>query len=245
MEFKEQTKAYIKAHALKTRPNECCGFIVEKDGEELVVGCKNTATNPKEDFRISALAYLHTTRLGQIKASYHSHDEIASPSTPDIMNSEAEKLTHVIYVVSTDSFVIYEPKGYNTKYTVRIYKLGENDCLTLAIDYYRRELGISIEDPFKGRGNDFFRVSQDSIWASQQYLNEITKAGFKLVTKESELKLHDCILTCFYNSEHPSHILIYLGNNKVLHQPRDGVSLVEDYSDYFKQKTYGVARYVK
>lgn len=251
MELTEDIKTQIKNQALKTFPSECCGFIVVKDGKLNVVACKNVAVNPKEDFQISPLKYVRVKNEGnEILAAYHSHPETNEVSLADIVNSEGENIPHVIYIVPENKFFIYEPTGVTNHYLGRKYKLGENDCLTLASEYYKNELRISIPNIYPQRkSEDFFKNERDNIWSSKQYLVDMAKAGFELVIKgrpkEADLRLHDCILTSFYNSEHPSHILVYLGNEKVLHQPRNGISRIEIYSEYFKEKTYGVARYAK
>ncbi len=81
----------IKAHALETYPNECCGMIVERDGIEQVVRVTNLqdelhAKDPEQFPRSAKTAYtmgaeaapvLLAAERGELhlRAFYHSHPE--------------------------------------------------------------------------------------------------------------------------------------------------------------------------
>lgn len=247
MTINDQVKKEIRIHAKERFPEECCGFIIQHNHRPVIVRCKNVAENPLEDYRISPQTYLQAKSIGPILACYHSHPMDTDVSLLDKMVSEHERLPSIVYSFAIDDFLIYQPEDYKNPYIGKKFSLGKNDCLTLALDYYNNELGLSLKDFYPNReGNDFFE-REHAVWKDQRYLENIIESDFKLVIKGEpkleELKKHDCILTKFYNSEHPSHLLIYIGGGKVLHQPRNGYSRIEEYSEYFRHKTYGVARH--
>jgi len=81
----------LHAHARATYPDECCGFVVERDGDETAVRVTNIqnelhAKDPQQYPRTAAIAYtmgaeqfavIDAVERGQLvlRAIYHSHPE--------------------------------------------------------------------------------------------------------------------------------------------------------------------------
>lgn len=90
--FSDETLATLRVHACATYPDECCGFVVERDGREEVVRVRNIqnelhARDPQQYPRTAAIAYtmdgrelfavMDRVERGQLalRAIYHSHPE--------------------------------------------------------------------------------------------------------------------------------------------------------------------------
>lgn len=89
--FSEATLAALHAHARDTYPDECCGFVVERDGREEVVRVTNIqdelhARDPHQYPRTARTAYtmgreqvpvIDAAERGALvlRAIYHSHPE--------------------------------------------------------------------------------------------------------------------------------------------------------------------------
>lgn len=87
----EASLTAMRAHACDTYPDECCGFVVERDGAEEVVRVTNIqnelhARDPQQYPRTAAIAYtmgreqlavIDAVERGRLtlRAIYHSHPE--------------------------------------------------------------------------------------------------------------------------------------------------------------------------
>ena len=58
-----------------------------------------------------------------------------------------------------------------------------------------------------------------------------------------EIINHDIILFKYYDLNKPSHCGIYVGGNKVLHQPARSYSRIQEYTSALKRKTYCILRH--
>ena len=252
----------IKKHANSDPENECCGFVVfsSRDKVNVVFPCENRSGHKDRHFSISPRDYLKASNLGSIIAVYHSHTSknIDGFSEFDKIQSEAHELPCILYNTAGDKFLTYEPNDYKFPYIGRAFQIGNQDCFTLLTDYYNNELSINF-DSFK-RGELW---SNDLTNFSKQKMKEVglsPRSTFLenlnvLVEKESLIEIkrgrpdmkkiinHDIILFKYYDLDKPSHCGIYIGGNKVLHQPARAYSRVQDYSDSLQRKTYCVLRH--
>lgn len=110
MILSSKIKEFIRDHARESNPMECCGLIVEKIDKSIIpIKCENDALDKINFFRISCLDYLRASREGKIKASYHSHVEYNQFSELDKRTSRGLKLTFILYVISENAFLEYDP----------------------------------------------------------------------------------------------------------------------------------------
>lgn len=228
----EQIKDAIFAHSLSDKSNEVCGLIVYKDDYPIAVPCKNISELSTKRFIISSIDYFKAARLGKVVAAYHSHvSDNEKFSILDKINSEGHKLPLILYCVPKNSFFIYDPSGYKYPYLGRSFKMGETDCLTLIIDYYKRELNIDITNYESDRKDGFF-MENPSIFSKKDYLQMAIDQGFSVVDKP--LKEHDILFMKTENHSFPSHFAVYIGADKILHQPRNCESKLDELSDVEK-----------
>ena len=102
------TRKKIKEHSLSEYPNECCGFLIEKDNDVDVIECENIAFDKKKLFEISAEDYLRSSKKGKIKAYYHSHTEDNFElSGADKAISISHKMPLIMYSIKKNNFTEY------------------------------------------------------------------------------------------------------------------------------------------
>ena len=236
----QELKLKIKSISLQTPQRECCGFVVSNGGEYHLFECANVSDNPTYHFLISSTDYIRATQSGKIIGIYHSHclDEVCEFSEYDKVISENHKLYSILYCIKLDKFLIYEPNGYKNVYTGKDFIIGKQDCFSLVRDYYK-DLHIQIKD----YPRDDNWVNKTKHWYDIDFVNE----GFLKVCgefDESLAKKHDVILfRLIPNVPHASHAAIYLGNNLILHHPRNGYSLIENFNESLKRRAMMVVRH--
>ena len=147
----DNVKNKIQRHALQNAHEECCGIILLRSGELTAFECQNIAKEKSRKFEISPLEYLKASGCGNIVGFYHSHiSENDKITLVDKHYSEGFKLPIILYSVTKDSFDFYNPRGCLIEYIGRDFKIGENDCFTLARDYFKKELDVLIGDYERG-----------------------------------------------------------------------------------------------
>lgn len=251
MFLNDTIKSEIKQHALNENPNECCGFIIEdKNSKNITINkCKNISKNPLISFKISSQEYLSTKEIGEILSIYHSHPgDSFQFSELDKKISEAFNLKNIVYLIKKDDFIEYIPQGYENPYVGRQYYTGIFDCYTLVQDYFKRELNININDlpileyPMRLIDEKYVLKKFSTIENIIDYSKKHAENNDFIEISNQNLKKHDLLI--LKNSGHglPIHILIYLGNNNILHQTRE-TSLIEEYNTDFKKRVIHALRH--
>lgn len=227
----EQVKCDIKSHAKQEAPRECCGFILN---EQRIYKAKNISTEIGK-FSVNPEDFLSASKLGDILAVYHSHpkEEESRFSEYDKFNSVLHNYIYILYSLRDNSFSRFDPSASNfNEYIGKTFKIGESDCYTLMRDFYKNELGISL--------NNYHR---DTNW--QSYLDKLFDSNFEKegFIEVSDLRQYDCILTKSRKNINSNHIAIYLGGGLILHQPPNSYSRIEEYTDKHKKITNKIIRH--
>lgn len=201
-------KAAINAHANECYPRECCGVIV--NGE--YIPCTNVSTDDSQ-FEIDVMDIVGAEKEGKIQAYVHSHpDGTTAPSQPDRVQMNLHGLPWII--TNGHDVEMHKPDGYQAPLLGREYHHGLLDCYSLVKDYYRRELGITL--------NDYERT--DAWWEDAKskplYVDNFKKEGFVEVDKIQE---HDLILCRLGRTEHINHALVFIGDGKLKSEPTEPV----------------------
>jgi proteasome lid subunit RPN8/RPN11 len=234
MKLTKQVKNEIRKHALEEAPRECCGFLVEEEGEELVAHrARNSALDPNL-FRCSPNDYLTAAEKGRVVSVYHSHtNSNQSFSEFDKFNSLCHEISFVLHCTDTNSFVQYDPAQSDFhKYIGRTFEIGKTDCYALVRDFYREELGITLRD---------YERKED--WKSN--LDKLFDPNFKRegFSEVDALEKYDCILFGFRKNTFSAHIAVYLGNGLMLHQPDKSCSRIEELSSRYNKFTKHIIRH--
>ncbi|WP_432218765.1 C40 family peptidase [Pseudomonas kribbensis] len=232
--------AAIELHAIAQYPDECCGLLIREGRKQRYVPCRNTATTPSEHFRLAPQDYAAAEECGEILAVVHSHpDYPATASEADRVACEASGLPwHILEVrkgddgtVGKGELVSIAPMGYQAPLIGRDFVHGVHDCLSVILDYYRREMGIEL-------GN---YQREDGWWnkGGNLYLDNLPAAGFEQV---SRLQQGDVVLMQI-RSPVPNHAAIYLEDGVLKsepdHFPAPGSILHHLYGRDSRRDTYG------
>jgi proteasome lid subunit RPN8/RPN11 len=241
MNLPNNVKQTIKEHSLREQPNECCGLVINQQGELVGVECKNVAENTVDTFAISPKDYVKASNRGKIVTYYHSHLENNFFSEFDKFSAESHKIPATMYCISKDSFNYYIPNGYEIPYTGRQYVLGYMDCYALVLDYFRNEKNIVLKDlesPYRFV-NDL-AAHPDNAENNPVLLNHFVENGFIEV---KDPKPYDVFLTRNVSIQSPLHCIINLGSNQILHHPYKKDSLIEPYIKFWKNRTVHILRH--
>ena len=217
----KEIKQKIKDFSLKT-DKEICGFLVR----DQIFPCKNQSENPSHHFSISPLDYLRASYLGKIEIIYHSHTKNPEFSEFDKINLYNQKLRGLMYCKEKDCFRVFLPESYNNKYVGRSFEIGVSDCLSLVAGYYKEELGIILPEIKRKKG--WYKENKNIV-------KENTPSNFKKISFEAAQK-NDLLVFDMLNNDLPCHFGIYLGNDIILHQPREKLSTIEILTDAMKKR---------
>ena len=220
----------IKEFALESAPNECCGFLLDIDNSIHIFKCKNSAEDSLNNFLISPKEYIKASLIGKILYSYHSHpSEKHSDNFTllDKLNSIEHKIPMIVYNITNDKFSFFEDNHINSEYIGQPFEYNKNDCLSLVERFYEKEFKIQ----FIKRNRDENTIKDDP----KIFIRNIDNYGFQELTDKEELKYGDIIIT---NSAFgPTHLMIFIGNNEILHHRIHGYSTTEIYSNLYKKNT--------
>lgn len=240
----DEIKNEFSSIAIKSSPQESCGLISISDAKYSFTSCKNKAENPVKNFEIDAKDYLKASLKGEVVGIIHSHTSKRSNfSILDKTVCELHKINSILYHVDSNSFYEYSPCGYQNDYLGRKFEWGKNDCLSLVIDYYDKELNIKIGKFFQERRKDFFAKERQSF-SRKEYLQIIDNERFIALDKNSPIEINDILfMKEFETSLFPSHLAIYIDNNIILHQLRDSDSTLEKITENIMRRVECVIRY--
>ncbi len=104
----------------------------------------------------------------------------------------------------------------------KVFNLKKANCYILCQEYFK-EKGIILEDI------DY------NLFSPKSFLIMANKQGFKLVKSFSDVIEDDVFIT-----KKPTHLLIYIGNDMVLHHPLDSISRRE----YINQDIFDSIKYI-
>lgn len=216
----------ILAHAEAEYPKESCGFVVNSNGRQIYIPCKNVADDPENFFEIApeevAKIYINYEPLAVV----HSHPDGTSYLSTDDRT----------YQVNTnlDWWLVCDNKVHKFRpispLLGREFKHGELDCYTIFRDCYMLA-GVDLPD--------FER--EDKWWWHDQnlYLDNLEKNGFyKVETPE----IGDIILMQI-QSDVPNHVGVYVGNQMILHHITNRLSKRDLYDGYWQNSTHSIWRY--
>jgi len=139
----------------------------------------------------------------------------------------------VIVNPQTEAFGIIEPSGYQAPLIGRSFVYGVLDCYTLVLDYYQRELGITL--PYYVRDDAY------GWWERGQnlYAERFAEAGFMAVNTPQP---GDVILMQV-QSDVANHAAVYLGDGVILHHLVKQLSRRDQYGGYWQKHTAHILRH--
>ena len=227
-------QAEILAYAKACDPKEMCGLIHVVKGRKRFYACSNIAATPDEHFVMDPADYAAAEDLGEIVAVVHSHPTTRPvPSAADQISCNNTGIPWVIVNPKTEEWGQCEPTAFELPYVGREFAFGVVDCYSLCRDWYKREMGLELDD-FPRR---------DRFWERGEnlYLNSYSSQGFRRIPFE-DLAYGDAILMQL-GSELPNHAAIYLGDQQILHHVQGRLSSRDVYGGYYVKNTAMVLRH--
>lgn len=104
----------IFEYAEEVYPQECCGVVAERDGEEKFFPIPNIADDPYSEFEFSKPEYLEVILQNNIRAIVHSHpDGVVEPSNHDIKACNFIKIPYLIVSYPKKDALWVEPGQLN------------------------------------------------------------------------------------------------------------------------------------
>lgn len=229
--FNEKSILSFLTHAKRQFPSEACGFLIEHDGVEEFVACRNSSEKEKDNFEINARDYFETVRKGKIIAVCHSHtDNDCRASNNDI--SACLRIGLPWFVVSLPD--VHWSRVLPTTpvpYVGREFKFGVFDCYTLIRDWYIQEMNILL--PHVTWEGDWWEAGRSL------YVENFRHFGF--IEVES-LEKGDSVMLAM-DRKTTSHAAIYLGDGIILHHLEGRLSTREEYSGFYQKLTTHRVRY--
>ncbi|HHV6411781.1 TPA: C40 family peptidase [Haemophilus influenzae] len=216
----------ILEHAQSEYPNECCGIVVNDNGSQRYIPCKNVADDPLNFFEISpeetAQIYIRYEPI----AIVHSHPDCTSY----LSTQDRQCQVHT----GIDWWLVCEGKIYKYRNVQpllgRDFEHGVSDCYTLFRDCYTLS-GVELPD---------FERENEWWWHGQNlYLDNLEKHGFFKVEKPER---GDIILMQI-QSDVPNHVGVYLGDQMFLHHICNRLSKRDIYGSYWLNATHSIWRY--
>jgi len=229
-------KNFIRNHSKSNLSEESCGLILEKDGQMSCLKCENVANDKVQDFQISLNDYLNAKEKYNILYIYHSHiNDNEDFSEIDKLHSNEIAINYILYHVKSDKFKIYESNDFGRRYIGRFYEYKKYDCFTLVRDFYREELKIDLKF-----NSNIFNNRLEDIEVYQEAENHYAINNFVKIDRK-DIQKYDLLLLNSFNKI-GSHFAIYSGDDKILHQPLNSFSRIDNYCNFYKRNTVAVYR---
>ena len=223
----KKIKNFIIKQSVQDSPKETCGFIVFKDNF-ICIPCKNTSKDPEQFFKISSIDFLRIKKMyNKIYYIYHSHtNENCDFSETDKTCAENLNLPIILYNIKKNIFKIHNPVRIQDDLIGRFYEYKKYDCFTLIKDFYYKQMNIDLSVEYG---------DLDKINIKKLFLENYTNKNFILIDDIKNICNHDILL--IDGIKDSSHCAIYLGDNKILHQPINTFSKIENYCNFYKRHT--------
>ena len=96
--------------AEQAAPEEMCGLIIEKDGNEEFINCENFAENKLNEFKINPKTFVKYQLISNIKYVVHSHyNQDCRPSEVDKKQCREVGIPYLIVSYPDKQYEIYQP----------------------------------------------------------------------------------------------------------------------------------------
>lgn len=214
MDLTPQTLQRISEHATISYPAEICGFIINDE----FVPAKNSAEDPRKNFRISPEVRMECEKYGKIQAVIHSHpyNKFDPPKWPAQWPSSVDMQSWMQDcvpwgIVACDGEGITKPVWLDENVIAplegREFVHGIWDCYSVIRDWFRLERNITL--PNYPRSMEWWRCGGDL------YSENFSAAGFTEINK-TEAAVGDVVLMKVH-SPVICHAAVITGTDEILH----------------------------
>lgn len=224
-----------RSHAQREAPREACGLLVLTDprsGALVYRPCRNMAIDPERDFEIGPWDQAHAESVGYVVAVVHSHPGASCrPSQADLA---AHARGSVAWWVLGDDGAHCIPSPHAAQLEGRRFIYGVSDCWSAVEEWHWQSHGVMFPHRMA------LAEGIDHAWGWWErgvdlYRMQLPKAGFSEIPME-QARPGDVVLMSI-GSRMPNHIGVRLEGGKLLHHALDRLSVVETYSDFYRERT--------
>jgi hypothetical protein len=186
---------------------------------------------------------------GQTRLAFAQEDgvyariDVITAETCELSNEEFAALTFPILRVAMPRgrFKMYYPLSMRDDFPWegRQWDEGSSDCYRLGLEYYKKELGITVSEVPTPKN---YTIQMMSYAKVNMFVENFESSGFEqvLVPEEGDALLIQSGLATF---DGPDHVGIYVSNNNFLHHYRGRMSTIQPYNSMWQQKTNMVLRH--
>lgn len=232
----------IKEEAALRYPNEACGVIVKDGKKARAIPCRNVSKEPRTRFLIDPEQHSQIADKAEILSIWHTHVNCyPRPSDIDKAGCELHGIPwHIVSIYKTDAGFEFsepttiEPCGYEAPYLERPYVYGIYDCYSLVRDFYKREFGIVLGD--YGRVEEFWKKGYNA------FMDNYEKEGFVVVPFDAGAQRGDLMIIQI-DGDIPNHIVIYEGDEVILHHCEGRLSTRHIYGGFWAKHTIAHIRH--
>ena len=224
--------AAMKIHSMQCFPKEACGLVVN----DQYMPCSNVHSDPLHYFAIDAKDCAMAEEQGDIQAIFHSHPNQLNTFSPhDVEACKASNVPWILYCTGTNEHLEIDPSG-NAPYLERPWQYGIYDCYALMKDFYRRELGIALDDFDRGKEGEW----ESPEW--RMFEKNVEKQGF--VPIDGPLQKGDMLLMQM-QSPFPNHtgFIVNPAANIFYHHLMGRLSEQNIYGGYWAKVTNRILRH--
>ena len=236
----KKIKNFIHKESIENYPNECCGFIIEDfDNNFKCIPCENIAINKQEYFSIRSTDYLNIkNKYNKIHYIYHSHtNDNFDFSEEDKRCAENLNIPIILYILKNNEIKIYEIYEIFKSYTGRFYQHGKYDCFKLIEEFYKKEKSIEFK-----YNKEFYNKKFEDMEIKNEFFKFYDSNNLRILDKNEQLQIHDILLIDAFGENKPKHFALYIGDDKILHQPMFGFSKIENYCNFYRRHTDSIFR---
>lgn len=226
----------IRRQAWMEPDKEICGVVYhdDRDKKNKVFQIRNISGSPENHFEMDPIMFTRCLKRKHVIGIYHSQSSVEF-SEMDKVHISSHGYHSFLYSKKCDKFNYMEPIEGEVPFVGIPFEMGTNDCYTLAQKYYKKYLGIELGD--YDRDENWFE--EDPLLIERNYKNE----GFFKLEDGDLPKKHDAIMLTGYKTEHATHPMIYVGDNLLLHHPRDKYSTYDIYTEARRRWTAYILRH--
>jgi proteasome lid subunit RPN8/RPN11 len=225
----------IYAHANEAIPREACGVILSTGEQWEYRRCRNVAADT-DQFEIDAQDLAAAEDAGEVACIVHSHPYVSpEPSQADLVCCNAGTLPWLIVNAPVGGYRYLQPDAsFTLPLLGRRWAYGVLDCYSLVRDYYRQELGLTL--------NDYPRNGHWWERGESVFVDHFAAEGFVRVYETP--RAHDVLLMQI-EADVPNHVGVMLPGtgSKFLHHLLDHLSCDQVYGGYWEKHTIMVLRH--
>jgi len=220
------------AHASRSYPEECCGFIRQTSAGPQAIPVDNVHEMPRRHFKVSPFDF--ATYGNGALCMYHSH--------PDGLSRASDGDRQVYEVTGLPQVIVNWPHGHLSLHGElkmpligRPFIYGILDCYHLVRSYYAETYGIDLIDYPRPRYGWWEKGLENP------FVERYESVGFH--EEKDDIQPGDVVLMRLAGSQVANHVGVITEDFKLLNHRLNSFSCELTYDGYYRENTMKVLRY--